>query len=573
MAEESDIQEQPLLDFSGGLNTTLDQTLIKDNELKAASNVFYDLHGAVEKRYGYSNLASNPFAATAKARFFHLYNSLIATDATNIYIGTSWNKAMYTDTTATFTNGSAVVARSTGTAEWTTQLAAGEQVSADGGTTFYTILSVDNNSQITLTAVFAESTVTTTLYARQKLAGNSLYPYADAVGFDSFVVIGPANDPASGTSGLLKISTDFTDHAPALLTTTRRITSAPKLNIMAVHKNYVFGCYSFSTTIPSRVFWCALADIDTWPASNFVDVAPNDSGVVRGMVSYNDVLYIFKDNDIYYLTGEAFDPSNPTYALRKIVNPHRVGTLNGLTIRVFENKILFLGRDNIYAIENGINIVPFGTNKLRTTVLNNVVPNNNNLFDQSACAEIFDSKYWLACRSASNSGDNAMVLTLDKTGAWAQHDLSVNAIVADLQKQNLYLWDNSIPKANTINLSSLTTNDGSAAISSSLESRVLGFGDFTKTTLIHDIYVAFKNADNQAATISLYDDSGLISTTAMTFTGGSTKAFNVQRIPVERDTNGFYFKISDATASKTFLFLGAVIVYSKDARGSGSVIT
>lgn len=577
MAEADDIKELALLDFSGGLNNTLDQTLIKDSELKVATNVFYDLHGAVEKRYGYGRLGSAPISALqGNVRSFYLGNAFFVTGSDSsgagysawIWNGSSWNFARYTGSgaTAIFTNGSATVTRASGTAEWTTQMAAGDKITADNGTTWYTILSVDTASQVTLTAVFAGSTTTVAVAVTQQLKNT---PAQDAVAFGGYALVGPVTDPSSGTSGLMSLLITASG-AGLLSTSARRVTSAPAFNLMAVHKNYVFGVNNVSATVPSRLFWSTLLDPTAYPAANFVDVSPNDGGIIRALVSYNDVLYIFKDNDIYYLTGEAFDPSNPTFALRKIVNPHRVGTIQGRSCRVYQGQIIFVGPDDIYAIQNGITIVPFGTNKIRGSILGGSDFFNSNPY---WCAEVFDNKYWLAY-SDTGSAANDVNFVLDKNGSWSKHNLPIQSMATDLSKQSLYFWDYFGFFPCRINLLSLVTNDNSAAISSAIESRVLGFGDFSKTTHVIDVYVAFKNTSDQAATITLYDDSGAIGTpTSMSFTGGSTKAFDVLRIPVERDTSGFYFKISDATVSKSFMFFGAIIVYTKDARGSGYVVT
>lgn len=578
MAEADDIQELALLDFSGGLNNTLDQTLIKDSELKVATNCFYDLHGAPEKRYGYSNFATQPWALTENyATFFSFGNlqRILALGQTTKFLWSSiWQSLVYDNTaTATFTNGSNSVVRASGTAEWLTQIGAGDLITADG-ITWYTVSFVTDNSTLTLTAIFTGSTTTTTLLVNQTMNPSGFDSPFGAAALGSKVYIGPAGDPTSGASGLLSLDIETDDGFSSLQRETRRVAGSPKMNIMATHKNHIFGCNNQSTTASSRLFWSALLNGDSYPASNFVDVAPNDGSVIRMLVSYNDVLYIFKDNDVYYLTGEAFDPSNPTYALRKIVNPHRVGCINGRTCRVFNGRIIFLGPDNIYAIENGINITPFGSNKIRGSLLSNILPNNSGTASPRGVAEIFDNKYWLFCRDAATTGNNDVAYVLDNNGSWSKHTIAANAVVADITKRYLWFWDNAATKANEVDITSVVTNDAGTAISTTMESRVLGFGDFSKTSHVIDVYVAFKNAANQAATVTLYDDSGAIGTpTTISFQGGSTQAFVVTRIPVDRDTNGFYFKVSDATVSKSFMFFGAIIVFTKDARGSGPVIT
>lgn len=580
MAEESDVIEYPILNMLGGLSTTKNAPLIEDSEWQSAINVLFDEFGGPRKRYGYSLGANPPFSTNAqRARIFtYTINSQFAADeplitnGTHVWRGNSagepitWTPMGYKNltATATFTNGSPTVTRSTGVSEWLSQVAAGDRITADGGTNFYTISVVNNNDTITLSTNFAESTTTTTFIIQQPFTSSGTGGSPDAVMFQGKLYMGPATDPTSGTSGLY--SYDGFE--------IRRVASSARLDNLVVHKNYIFGFYSSGAT-PSRTIWCDLLDPTTWPAANFADVSPMDGSKNRRLISFNDVLYVFRDQNIFYFTGEVFDPSNPTFALRRIINPRNIGTLHGRTCCTFNGGIMFLGQQGVFFLQGISNIIPISYNKINSDLYNigcdTVQPNLHS-------AEVFDNKYWLGI-GATRPSNSYPSYSLDLNGAWSRHTMSptdLKVVRIGNGIPNMFGWDNT--NSAVIVMSTSLTDDGlvasPTAISATLSSKVFTFGDFTKTNSIKDLYVIFKNSTSQAATVSVYDDSGIVGTgTAVSFTGGSTQFIQVLRIQVDRDTSGFYFTITDATLSKSFTVYGAMIVLTKDARGSGVVVT
>ena len=165
--------EYKLLDFSGGLNDSNNAFLIKDNELQTALNVFVNQYGGVEAQYGSTAITASHSAAVRVFRFVGTNaitgaDYILSTDGLSIkyspsVTGSTWYDVGYTWAagTATFTNGSATVTRITGTAEWTTQIGAGDTIRRDADGTFYTVSSVTDNSNLVLTAVYTGTTATT----------------------------------------------------------------------------------------------------------------------------------------------------------------------------------------------------------------------------------------------------------------------------------------------------------------------------------------------------------------------------------------------------------------------------
>jgi len=577
MSKELGIYE--ILDLSGGLNNTNHGTLIKDSEATSLSNVFVNQKGGIEKRYGSYLGTNDPFAGSATRIFGFRSNTagltadkVLATDNSDIKLRTggattgTWDYIGWATGTATFTQASATVSRATGTIDWRTQIKANDLIKGPNGT-WYTVQAVGAADSLTISIVYPAVTATGAVAVRQLLKSASGPP--DAVMFKDKLYIGPALAPTTGTSGLMTYDG----------TATSRLTDSTELTILVRHKNYIFGCNNKSTTNPSRVYWCALLDPDTWPASNYADVSPNDGDIVRGLVSFNDVLYIFKDTGVWYLAGETFDPSNPTYALKKIINPSNIGTFHGRTIKPFMGKLIFLGQDGIYALES-VNIIRnISRGKIDTTIRaveNRATPGDGSTYSY-ACAEVFDNKYWLGVCTSSSYAYNNQTIVLDDNGAFTLHTIAPSDFALIRTTGNPGVWLTQASGSNgdiyTFDGTALK-NDGATAITSNWWGRYITFGDFTKTTHVYDVYVAYENAANQAASVLVYDDSGQVgSTSAHTFPGGTTQFFTVQKFSIERDVNHIYVRIYDDTVDKSFRVLGIIITYEKQSRGSAKVVT
>lgn len=577
----SELLEHQILDFSGGLNDTLNNLLVKDSEASSLSNVFVNQGGGVEKRYGYVVSANDPFSSSTKSLFAYrsvaaiTADVLLASDSTDIQKLTgsvasgTWSYIGYTGAgdTCQFTNGSITI-NSNGAPGWLTQVAVGDQIRDETlGGSWVTISAVNSNTQIEISSAYAGTTNAVASYTiRQKL--QPAFGPASAVMFKDKLYVGPASSPASGSSGLMSYNG----------TQTSRVASSTVFNTMAVHKNYVFGFNNKNSTNPSRLYWGALLDPETYPASNFVDVSPNDGDVLRGIISHNDVLYIFKDTSIWYLVGDVFDPSNPTYALRRVINPSQVGTFHGRTLKVYNGAVTFLGKDGVYALDGVSMVKNISRGKIDTTiktVKNRAVPAAVGTFG-TACAEVYDNKYWLSVQTLDASTDNDRTLVLDDRGAWTKHTIGVTDFILQRISGNPGVQLTGAVGATTdiLMIDGTATNDGASATTSSWTSKIITFGDFSQTTQVVDMYIAYQNTTNQAATIAVYDDSGQIgSGNAHTFPGGSSQFITVQRIPIERDTNQFWFTVSDATASKSFRLVAVMLTYRKQSRGSGKVVT
>lgn len=115
-----------------------------------------------------------------------------------------------------------------------------------------------------------------------------------------------------------------------------------------------------STPYASRVWFSDPNDpegLDMSPTDgDFFDVASTggSSGPVTALVPLQNALAIFKEKELYLLSGS--DPS--TFQLRKIAN---VGALNGMAAVTYKNQVIFASRDGIFAFD-GVSLSELSSN-------------------------------------------------------------------------------------------------------------------------------------------------------------------------------------------------------------------
>jgi hypothetical protein len=102
-------------------------------------------------------------------------------------------------------------------------------------------------------------------------------------------------------------------------------------------------------TVPnnSRLFFSDLAKFDTWPGTNFFDIAPGDGDAVNELVVYQDNIVVFKDNATYVLTYD----TGPAQAVLQVINTD-VGAMGPRCVDVYENSIFVLKYNQVYEMSN-----------------------------------------------------------------------------------------------------------------------------------------------------------------------------------------------------------------------------
>lgn len=145
-----------------------------------------------------------------------------------------------------------------------------------------------------------------------------------------------------------------------------QFTAAPSdLNYIRVFHNRCFG--AGKDTNPSRLYWSALGNCDSWTTStDFVDLDAEDGDVITGIgLDLFNRLVVYKKFSSYYVQ---FDNANPSG--RKLINISRsTGAKNHRAIANFDNKQFFLsvgpngGQPGVY-VTDGL-LIQEDTAKLR----------------------------------------------------------------------------------------------------------------------------------------------------------------------------------------------------------------
>lgn len=339
---------QSLQDFSGGLSTLMAPNRIAENQSPSCTNTWYD-NGAIAKRYGQTRTSGFSYNSGTNAWnglgayqvAFSGASSLIMNVATDAYTNAHNVLLSTTDAisvsempsnptgTAAVTNGSPTVV-GTGT-NWLTTARANSFLKI--GTVYYLIQSVDTNLQITLAINYPATTLS-------GLAHNiyGAWPRANRVSIVSM-------NSKAWICGVGAITQSWNGTVAAF------VDAFPSAQYSILYKNYVVAANT--TSNPSRVSWCSLKDPTTWPASNFVDVNPDDGFPIVGLVYDGQSVVILKTNSAYKLTGDVLDPANPTYTLTRIAVPDDFIINTPRTFQPFQGGYVILGKKGFYAYAGG----------------------------------------------------------------------------------------------------------------------------------------------------------------------------------------------------------------------------
>lgn len=124
--------------------------------------------------------------------------------------------------------------------------------------------------------------------------------------------------------------------------------SPPKMRYMAVHKNRVFG--TGVPGYPVRLYYSALSNPNDWTTVNdsgSIDFETADGTENTGLVSYDNILLLFKPGSTFALLG-----SGPSDFTKSTVSS-TIGCSSHRSIVQIGNYLYWLGRDGIYQYIRG----------------------------------------------------------------------------------------------------------------------------------------------------------------------------------------------------------------------------
>jgi hypothetical protein len=164
----------------------------------------------------------------------------------------------------------------------------------------------------------------TVYYYVTTITGNTVTTYTDSTSDASLGAIGPTAGDSINDNG-----------KPSLF------------KYLTIYKNRVFT--AGNPTFPYRVFFSDISstasESESFRTNDYIDVSRNDGQDIRGLYSYNDKLYIFKDKSIWELQGD----SASNFILNQTSDSR--GTISHNSIVQADGILYFIDRDGFYGYD------------------------------------------------------------------------------------------------------------------------------------------------------------------------------------------------------------------------------
>lgn len=411
---------QDFTDLSGGLNDGTDAISIAINEASDLQNMVFTTGKTIEQRGGFTPINSSALSATADVTGVFMYKQA---DQTRFLIGVA------SDTTDAIYKMDYTGSGPDGT--W-------------DDITGATVLSFTVDDQADFT-----------------------------VGQDTLII-------EDGNGGSAPYTWDGTGNIAALGG------SPPDASMVEYHKNHLF--LAGDETNPSRLTFSELCTnatapscIETFTATDIVDVETNDGQIIRSIKSALDCLYIFKDRSIWRLCGNERD----TFTLEQMVSG--IGTLSNQSVVLINNQFVFTTGDCDIATYNGGLDVKIISSKVEGTLEG---LNYDRCDDAVAVAfddGTGDEDYYVSM-SGPGSGTHNLVMLYDTFHqAWSKFS-GINANVISTYElgtlQRAIIFGDYTGDTHRYPTG---TNDDGTAITSYYQSGHIRFPEYPKQKLFHQI--------------------------------------------------------------------------------------
>ena len=329
-------------------------------------------------------------------------------------------------------------------------------------------------------------------------------------------------------------------------------------------------------TYGSRIRWSGIADLNSWPANNYIDIEPDDGDSIVAIKRYQNTVYVFKKRSIHevLITGGS---GAEAFIVRPITRG--MGAYAKNSVKAIDARgIVFLGPDGVYLFD-GSNF-DFISDSIQTKI-NGL---NRSRYQYSVGA-VYTTKhqYWLAVSHGTESTNQTLLVWDYIQEAWTVYDgITANAM-ASVEDSNgnivLFTGDNTgnIYKQDT------GTHDEPAGVTTAISSfyetteLTLGMPEIDKQFKYLYVFSALTNSTNITVDMSFnYSDSfqdsktlpvgetGIAWGTGIWGTdvwpGQSTR---VTRIDLDRRAKSLRLRFSD-NSSTNLGILGWVVVYQPE---------
>lgn len=345
-------------DLSGGLSTRPNALQIKANQFSQLDNAVLSEHDILEKSKGYV-VDGSPFPDTAVSFIRMMVNYRIGTSVNNLVVAAqnddgaldavyqvdlkktigdgAYSYIGYTTGTATFTITSASVV-GVGT-EFLKHLKSGDKIKPDGTSVWYKISAIADDTHLTLSAVFAEATQTTSTFMARIILNLNNIPVGLVFG-GKLIITNGSETMMEYDNTSLKLLQDA---------------QAPKAQFLEKHKGRLFAANVAAG--PSNLYWSKNGDHTDWDATSIYPVFSQDNGNIVQIKSFANSLIVFKDNGlIYQIVGEFDQDVVGAPSIGRLIDvPDNLGIIAGFTVvRNDDNKLYFLTETGFYSLDSSM---------------------------------------------------------------------------------------------------------------------------------------------------------------------------------------------------------------------------
>lgn len=540
-------------DFSGGLNTSMDEANLPSNMTASILNVDFLDSKALKRRNGFSYITATPLNSAAPVYALYRYYKKAGTKYWVAVCGTALYTIQSAGTPAPVTRIEAESAFSSGagweTTTYMTTWSGGAAKYGDELTASANFL-VPKSTSITMGLYLAGSeplfppkikvkigatsypTISATLGTVFTRTYTGLAATAHVVSLSGSFDAGQCtvaadyfdySEAASSTKILTTLTASSRQFAFATLddncyfssaydqlskfngstVTAITATNTPSCAFLAVKGRRMFG--AGSATDPSKLYYSELDDAEDWGKSgtqNGIYVAGQDAGgTCTGLAVANDLLYFFSQSRTYALDTRGL-PAN--WESRCLSESH--GCVAPNSIAVAPNGVIFLAADGVRA-HGTVQGIYSDDGSAFTILSDNITPTLNAYTDVEKAAAVgivYKNRYWLAI------GSDVLVCDLEKRTEnnqppWTKYDAHDVNCFAVTRSDEYGLYSGSRTSGHIYRLDYGGTDNGSA-ISLLYKTPPLAPKGYTTVKHYRHTYIAAESPQAQSVSVEVRSD-------------------------------------------------------------------
>lgn len=186
---------------------------------------------------------------------------------------------------------------------------------------------------------------------------------------------------------------------PTFIVNSKAAYLSAKYILVTNDRMFLANCYEDNKHYPTRIHWSQINNPEKWAIESTSEADYFDLGInsleITGLGYSNNVVFIFTRNAIWRSDYEGFDSKFRTTKFTS-----NTGCLYNYSVITVNEIIYFIGKDNIYSIDN-LTITPIGTSIWKWFKQNSNVNPDENIVAQYEAEQ--NSITWIFKRKLSNS--------------------------------------------------------------------------------------------------------------------------------------------------------------------------